>query len=294
MLKENFLQNIEYVRRYSKHTLLAYRSDLDQFTAYLSSVYSINDIENANSEMIRSWIVSLLNQDINSRSVNRKISTLKSFYKYLVKEGVIFDNPTSKIIAPKTAKKLPQFVEADKMDCLLDEWMKGEDFETEKNRLIIEIFYATGIRVSELTGIKHSSIDYSRATLKIKGKRNKERIIPLSEGLIEKIKKYINHKFEYHSDTQNEYLFVTPKGEPIYPRLVYNIVHHYLSMVTTLDKKSPHILRHTFATQLLNNGANLNAIKELLGHASLSATQVYTHTSFEKLKNIYKHAHPRA
>jgi len=242
---------------------------------------------------IRDWIVDLMNNGISARSVNRKLSTLKSFYRFLVREGLMETNPVKKVLIPKTHRKLPVFVNEKDMHQLLDNISFGDDFEGMRNRLIIEMLYFTGMRVNELTGIKCNDINIHESTLKVLGKRNKERIIPLIPEMVSSFMTYLTKYSEQHSGGA-DYLFMTTKGRKLYPRLVYRVVRKFLTMVTTLDKRSPHVLRHTFATHMLNKGADLNAIKEILGHANLSATEVYTHNTFEKLKKIYKQAHPRA
>jgi integrase/recombinase XerC len=232
----------------------------------------------------------MMEQKISARSINRKITTLKTFYKYLLRQGLVTENPMLKIQPPKTSKKLPVFVEKEKMDLLLDNVTFEEGEEGQRNRLIIELFYATGMRLSELINLREKDVDLYSGQLKVLGKRNKERIIPFSNELKRTIESY--HAIKSFKDS--EFLLVNSSGEKLYEKLVYKIVKQYLSLVTTIDKKSPHVLRHTFATHMLNNGADLNAIKELLGHANLSATQVYTHNTVEKLKNIHKLAHPKA
>jgi integrase/recombinase XerC len=249
----------------------------------------------ATYHMIRSWIVHLLESGITPRSVNRKITTLKTYYRYLVREGEIVENPMSKILSPKTSSRLPVFVEEDNMQKLFDEVEFGEGFEAMRDRLIIELLYNTGMRVSELTALREEDIDQSGQQLKVTGKRNKQRIIPFTANMGRKMEEYRQEKTGHFKDQElPAELFVTNRGSKIYPRMVYNIVNHYLSLVTTLSKRSPHVIRHTFATHMLNHGADLNAIKDLLGHSNLSATQVYTHNTIEKLKNAYKQAHPRA
>ena len=288
MHKNNFLKYIEFEKRYSKHTLISYNTDLTQFLNFLHTEYEISDVSEVSHQIIRSWISSMLDSGISSRSVNRKITTLKSFYKYLMQEDVVTENPTQKIISPKNVKKLPVFVEKSKMDELLSEIEFPDTFEGERDKLIIDVFYMTGMRLSELLGIKKEDIDFSKSSIKVLGKRNKERIIPLSINLLNQLKKFSEkHKI-------NSYFFVNFEGKKLSAKNIYNIVNKYLGMVSSLEKKSPHILRHTFATHMLNNGADINAIKEILGHANLSATQVYTHNTIEKLKTIYKQAHPRA
>ncbi len=290
--RDSFLQYLQYEKRFSNHTLLAYSTDLNQFYSYLQLTYEIKELAEINHTVVRSWIVSMMEQKISPRSVNRKITTLKTFYKFLLRQNLVTENPMLKIQSPKTSKRLPMFVEKQKMDMLLDNDNVGfaEDEEGLRNKLMIELFYATGMRLSELINLKQQDVDLAACQLKVLGKRNKERIIPFGHELKSKIEEYL----EIRKTTNSEYLLTGKGGKKMYEKLVYRIVNKYLSVVTTTDKKSPHVLRHTFATHMLNNGADLNAIKELLGHASLSATQVYTHNTVEKLKNIHKQAHPKA
>ena len=288
MHKNNFLQYLEFEKRYSKHTLISYGTDLSQFSSYLKLEFEIENIKEVSHQIIRSWISSLLEVGISSRTVNRKITTLKSFYKYLMQEDVISENPTRKIVSPKNSKKLPVFVEKSKMDILLNEIEFPEGFEGERDKLIIDVFYMTGVRLSELINIKISDIDFSNSQMKVLGKRKKERMIPLTNTLLNQIKIFSQKK------SVNLLLFTNFEGLTLSPKQVYNLVNKYIGMVTSLDKKSPHILRHTFATHMLNNGADINAIKEILGHSNLSATQIYTHNTIDRLKTIYKQAHPRA
>ena len=287
MHKEKFLHYLKHEKRYSVHTLLSYSTDLKQFTNFLSSEFSVKSIRKVNFQLVRSWIAKLLNENISARSVNRKITTLKTYFRFLIREDIINQSPMQKIISPKTSKRLPVFVEQVKMEKLLNEIDFGVGFLAQRDRLILELFYFTGIRLSELINLKNKDINYSDSTILVLGKRKKERLIPLTSDILSKIKKL-------NASNKSKYLFTTDKGKQISTKQVYRLVNKYLSMVTTLDKKSPHILRHTFATHLLNNGADINAIKELLGHANLSATQIYTHNTIEKLKTVYKQAHPRA
>ncbi len=273
------------------HTVISYSRDLDQFEIYLGEVYELNDLLEAGHQMVRSWIVKLMEVGITARTINRKLSTLKSFYKYSLRQGEITKNPMNKVVAPKTAKKLPEFVEQDKMQLLFRDDVFSDDFASLRDRLMLELLYATGIRLSELVMLKES--DVSANAIKVLGKRNKERIIPVGNFLMELIQNYLNKKKEISLE-QNEHLLVTDRGDKLYDKFVYRKVNYYLGVITTANKKSPHVLRHTFATHMLNNGADLNAIKELLGHANLSATQVYTHNTIEKLKNVHSQAHPRA
>ncbi len=293
MNKEAFINYLRYEKRMSPHTVIAYTNDLDQFYLYLKNVYSLDDIKEVNHSIIRSWVVSLMENKIIARSVNRKISTLKSFYKFLLREKVLEVNPMHKIQSPKNAKRLPVFVEESKMNALIEDVKFNDDFEGRRNLLIIEMLYSTGMRRAELVGLKESDINFHNSTLKVLGKRNKERLIPLTAGLKTLIKEYIEQRNKT-VESKNNFLFVTKKGNQINASAVYVVVRDALEKVTTLKKKSPHVLRHTFATHLLNNGANLNAIKELLGHASLAATQIYTHNTIEKLKSVYSKAHPKA
>jgi len=291
-VKQRFLAYLQYEKRYSSHTITAYRIDLDQFFEYLNQQYSIADIPEVTHPMIRSWLVNRMEHGIGTRSVNRKLTTLKSFYKYLLREGIVEINPMKKITSPKISKRLPVFVEKDKMELLLDHVVFGEGYPAVRDKLILEMFYSTGMRLSELVSLKETDIDFHQHTLKVLGKRNKERLIPFSNKFDVMLIVYLTAKKKSFGEDNN--LFLTDRGKPVYPRMVYRIVTRYLGEVTTLEKKSPHVLRHTFATHLLNNGAELNAVKELLGHANLAATQVYTHNTIDKLKRIYKQAHPKA
>jgi integrase/recombinase XerC len=232
---------------------------------------------------------------ISPRTVNRKITTLKSYFTFLIKEGLIQENPMSRVIAPKTSQRLPVFVEQESMKTLFEEVDFGEGYPAERDRLIMELFYATGMRLSELINLKDTDLDLFKNILKVTGKRNKQRIIPFTNNLVVMLGNYLEIKRKaFPGEEQEPHLFLTNKGEKLYPKMVYRMVHHYLDQVTTISKRSPHVIRHTFATHMLNNGADLNAIKEILGHANLAATQVYTHNTIEKLKSIYKQAHPRA
>jgi integrase/recombinase XerC len=288
--RDSFIQYLQYEKRFSGHTVLAYSTDLTQFFDYLEITYKVKDLPEINHLLIRSWIVQMMEQKVSARSINRKITTLKTFYKFLLRQGLVTENPMLKIQSPKTSKRLPVFVEKGQMNTLLDHVEFGEDMEGLRNKLIIELLYATGMRLSELIGLRLQNIDLHARQLKVLGKRSKERIIPFGAELAGKIEEYL----EVRPAGNEEYLLVMASGKKMYEKLVYTIVKQYLSQVTTIDKKSPHVLRHTFATHMLNNGADLNAIKELLGHANLAATQVYTHNTVEKLKNIHKQAHPKA
>ncbi|MCX6257525.1 MAG: tyrosine-type recombinase/integrase [Bacteroidia bacterium] len=293
MYKELFLKYLRFEKRVSGHTIVSYENDLNQFFEYFANHEPGSSEISVNHRHIRDWVISLVENNYSARSVNRKISALKSFYKFLLKEGFIDHNPLDKILSPRIRKQLPSFVEKEKMDYLLDDIRFENDFEGVRNHLIIEMFYSTGMRLSELVNLKLQAVDNINSSLKVLGKRNKERIIPYGPNLKKQIEVYAGLR-ENLEIKDNDYFFLTSGGRKIYHKLVYRLVNKYLSMVTSLEKKSPHLLRHTFATQMLNNGADLNAIKELLGHSNLSATQIYTHNTFEKLKKIYKQAHPRA
>jgi len=298
MVKEKFIDYIRYEKRFSAHTITAYQHDLQQFADFLQFRYNQPDIIKATHEMVRSWLVELLSGSITSRSVNRKLSVLKSYFRFCKKQGYINESPMAKVIAPKTSKFLPVFLEKEPLENLFKEIPFEPGYTGMRDKLILMVFYSTGMRLSELCTLKISSVDFQAKTIKVTGKRNKERILPIGDYLLQNIKLYIDERSRLmeNSDQKNKEtsLFVTVKGKPVYQRMVYNIVHRYLSQVSTLEKLSPHILRHTFATHMLNDGADLNAIKEILGHSSLAATQVYTHNTIEKLKSIYNQAHPRA
>lgn len=300
MLKDKFIDYLTFEKRYSAHTILAYHTDLDDYTKFLSLQYSINDPLQADHNLIRSWLINLIDRKISTRSVNRKLSTLKSFYQYCQKQDLIKNSPMLKVVAPRTSKQLPVFLTQGNLEDLLEkvEFLPG--YEGCRDKMIITMFYATGIRRAELVHLSISDLDLHKGTLKVLGKRNKERIVPFGKNIINMLKEYLERRDEFLTENSSEIrnnihsLFVTSKGLPVYPRLVYNIVHKYLSLIASNSKLSPHILRHTFATHMLDDGADLNAIKEILGHSSLAATQVYTHNTIEKLKTIYKQAHPRA
>jgi integrase/recombinase XerC len=300
MLKDNYIDYLRFEKRYSAHTILAYHTDLDDFTKFLNLHYSITDLLLADHNLIRSWLISLIDRKISTRSVNRKLSTLKSFYRYCQKQGLLVVNPMLKVVAPRVTKHLPVFLTRDNLDNLLNTVEFDAGYEGCRDKMIIILFYATGIRRAELVHINITDLDLNTGTLKVLGKRNKERIIPIGENIIIQLKEYLTIRDtflnEKHPVDQNNIhtLFVTLKGLAVYPRLIHNIVHKYLSEVASNSKLSPHVLRHSFATHMLDDGADLYAIKEILGHSSLAATQVYTHNTIEKLKSIYKQAHPRA
>lgn len=285
---KTFLKYIEYEKRYSHHTVISYQSDLVQFQKFISDNCSEPKLESVDYQNIRSWIVSLVESGIENSTINRKIATLRSFYKFLLKREIISNDPTLKLKVLKKAKKLPQFVNEDDMMLLLDNIIFENTFTGQSEKLILEILYGTGIRLSELINLKEVDVNFNLKTIKVLGKRNKERIIPFSKSLETSISSFLASK-----QTQNEYLLTTESGDQLYPMYVYRVVNKYLKNIN-IDKRSPHVLRHTYATHLLNNGAELNAVKDLLGHTSLAATQVYTHNSIEKLKSVFEKAHPKA
>ena len=293
---EGFLNYIGKEKRFSAHTLVAYSKDLNQFQHHITENLEIASIIEVDHHDIRSWIVSILEDDkLQPTSVNRKISCLRSFYKYLMRNEIVVKNPMSKITSLKTKKKLPLFLEQSQMENLLDKMEFGDDFSGVRDKLIIELLYCTGMRRAELIGLKAIDVNGSKQELRVLGKRNKERIIPLSPQTISLISEYQQVLSSHFSETiSSKHLLLDDNGKVMSDGFVYRKVNKYLRLVTTIGKKSPHVLRHTFATHMLNNGADLNAIKELLGHANLSATQVYTHNTIEKLKQIYELAHPRA
>ena len=291
---QSFLKYLAYEKRYSQHTITSYQCDLDQFQNFLSVNFSGLGIEAVSYHQIRAWIISLMESGLNPRSVNRKIVSLKSFYKFLLMSENIKTDPTIRIKVLKTTKKLPDFVQEEDMHRLLDNFTFEDDFSGWRDRLILELLYGTGIRLSELIGLKESDIDQFHGHIKVLGKRNKERIIPFSENLDGVLSKYLDKKKSVFDHNSDDFLIVTDKRGKGYPMMIYRVVKKYLAIFTTVDKKSPHVLRHTFATHLLNKGADLNAVKDLLGHASLAATQVYTHNSLDKLKRVFDQAHPKA
>ena len=288
----SFCEYLTHQKRYSSHTVIAYKKDLEQFSQFILSNFDLQDLTEAKSSIIRSWIVQLIEIDITTRTIHRKISTLKSFYKYLLKNKEIDINPCLKVITPKTSKRLPIFVSENNMSKLFNDIEYQQNFEGIRDKLILELLYSSGMRLTELVNLKLNSIDHNNSSIKVTGKRNKERIIPINKNIQQSISNYLIQRKKI-VDSENN-LLLTKLGKKIYPKLVYRIVNYYLSIVTTVSKKSPHVLRHTFATHMLNNGADLNSIKEILGHTNLSATQVYTHNTVEKLKNIHNQAHPKA
>ena len=293
MLTDSFLDYLRYERNYSEKTVLAYGEDISQLREFAQEEIGDFNPAEVTPELIREWIVSLMDNGYASTSVNRKLSSLRSFYKFLLKKKVVLVDPLRKITGPKNKKPLPSFLKENEMNRLLDDTDFGEGFEGCRDHLIIEMFYATGIRLSELIGLDDKDVDFSASLLKVTGKRNKQRLIPFGDELKEGMLEYVNVRNEQVLESGGAF-FVRKNGERLYKNLVYNLVKRNLSKVVTLKKRSPHVLRHTFATTMLNNEAELGAVKELLGHSSLATTEIYTHTTFEELKKVYKQAHPRA
>lgn len=293
MLTNSFLDYLRYERNYSEKTVSAYAEDILQLEEFAKEEVGEFNPAEVKSDLVREWIVSLMDKGYTSTSVNRKLSSLRSFYKYLLKQGVVEVDPLRKISGPKNKKPLPSFLKEGEMNRLLDETDFGEGFKGCRDHLIIGMFYATGMRLSELIDLDDKDVDFSASLLKVTGKRNKQRLIPFGDELRDAMLAYVDVRNETVFE-RSEAFFVRENGERLYKSLVYNLVKRNLSKVVTLKKRSPHVLRHTFATTMLNNEAELGAVKELLGHSSLATTEIYTHTTFEELKKVYKQAHPRA
>ncbi len=291
---QTFLNYLKFEKRYSIHTVVSYETDLTDFFAFINTQYGEAQLNEISSGFVRSWLAGIKDKGNSSKTVNRKISSLKSFFKYQLKTGTIAASPMTNVISPKISKRLPVFVkESDTKELLTMLNISTENWKSLNGKMLITIFYETGMRLSELILLREKQIDFSRSHIKVLGKGNKERVIPISPNTVAAIRDYLQQKKKNFSEP-DDFLLVTEKGKKMYPKYAYLLVNHYLSQASTLDKKSPHVLRHTFATHLMNNGADLNAVKELLGHSSLASTQVYTHNTIEKLKDIHKKAHPKA
>lgn len=291
---KQFLDYLNFQKRYSPHTITSYQNDLIGFFDFLLMQFGEMPLADIKPTFVRSWLAELKEQGMESKSINRKISSLKSFFKYQLRQQTITISPMTAIISPKVNKRLPQFVDKKDITTLLTHVEFPDTWAGKTDELILHLFYNTGMRQAELTGLKEADISKSNSTIKVLGKGNKERIIPVSNELMQKMQGYMADKRKDFEAYDSAVLLITASGKKLYPRYVYSSVNKYLKEVTTIDKKSPHVLRHSFATHLMNNGADLNAVKELLGHSSLAATQVYTHNTIEKLKDIHKKAHPKA
>lgn len=293
MMKESFLKYLRLERNYSEKTVVSYGTDLEKFECYLKGLDSGLRLENADADIVRGWILEMMDAGMAETSVNRKLSTLRAFYKYLLKKGVITVDPMLVVKGPKRKKPLPAFVKESDMDRLLDGGSFDDSFSGIRDKLVMSVFYETGMRLSELISLNDSDVDLHKSVFKVTGKRNKQRYIPFGEQLKAEIETYLGVRSR---DVKNhcEAFFVRENGQMLYPMMVYRLVKQNLSKVVALKKRSPHVLRHSFATAMLNNEAELEAVKEILGHESITTTEIYTHTTFEELKKIYKHAHPRA
>ena len=294
MHHESFYQYLEFEKRSSVHTLAAYRSDLEQFEVFLNSQYEGTATTAVDHQHIRAWIVALMDNGLTARSVNRKLSTLKTYYRFLRKHGYLTTDPMRKVQAPKTGKRLPTTVRAERLELLLDELPFPNTFAGRRDKLILELLYGTGMRRSELTQLPVTAVDFDRREIRVLGKRNKERLIPISARLARLVAEYLPVRETQLADLTTQELILTNSGKAMYPQQLYSIVKRELSRITTAEQRSPHVLRHSFATHLSDGGADINAIKELLGHAGLAATQIYTHNSIEKLREVYAQAHPKA
>ncbi|HET7116410.1 MAG TPA: tyrosine-type recombinase/integrase [Hanamia sp.] len=291
---QEFINYLTFQKRYSKNTIISYQNDLDSFFKFISLEYKVNNVKEITPPLVRTWLASLKENKASSKTINRKISSLKSFFKYQLKMNNILVSPLAVIVSLKVNRRLPSFIDKNDIQILLNNDYFPDSFKGRTDYLIFEILYQTGIRRNELIYLKERHIDKHSGTIKVLGKGNKERIIPINNELVKIINEYISEKRIQFPELTDSYLLINKRGKPLYPKYVYNIVESYLSKVSTNQRKSPHILRHSFATHLTNNGAQINAIKELLGHSSLAATQIYTHNTIEKLKEVHKLAHPKS
>ncbi len=291
---QQFLDYLKFQKRYSQHTIISYQNDLTAFFDFVETSYGTMELAEIRAAVVRSWLAGLKEQGLESKSITRKISALKSFFKYQLREAAITVSPMTTIVSPKLSKRLPQFVEKNDVETLFKHVEFPDTWAGRTDRLLLQLFYNTGMRQAELVNLKESQLDSAKKVIKVLGKGNKERIIPISGNLVGQLSAYMADKRKLFEKYDSTFLLINKKGIKLYPKYVYLAVKTYLSKITTISKKSPHVLRHTFATHLMNNGADLNAVKELLGHSSLAATQIYTHNTIEKLKDIHKKAHPKA
>lgn len=291
---QSFLDHLQYQKRYSAHTILSYKNDLDAFFSFFEKEYPKTALSEITSAFVRTWLAGLKEQAMESKTINRKISSLKTFFTYNIRQGLLSTNPMATILSVKLKKRLPQFVAEKDISTLFDYVEFGDDWNGKTNQLIFQLLYNTGMRQAELMNLSENNIDGGNCSIKVLGKGNKERILPLSTTLLVQLLQYIESKRKDLPLADPEILLVNEKGKKLYPKYIYNVVRKYLALVTTIDKKSPHVMRHSFATHLMNNGADINAVKELLGHSSLAATQIYMHNSIERLKEVHNNAHPKA
>jgi integrase/recombinase XerC len=293
-LIQPFLDYLKFQKRYSQHTIISYQNDVADFFDFIEKQFGAVSLTEISTSFVRSWLAGLKEMEIESRTINRKISTLKSFFKYQLKQGLLLSTPMATIFSAKVKKRLPQFVSEGDINTLFNYIEFPASWNGRTDRLFLQLLYNTGIRKAELMTLKEAHLDAGNCTIKVLGKGNKERVLPVSRELTQLMEQYIADKRSNFVQVNTQILLVNEKGKELYPKYIYNTVKKYLGAVTTIDKKSPHVLRHSFATHLMNNGADINAVKELLGHSSLAATQIYTHNTIEKLKDIYKKAHPKA
>lgn len=294
MNKQTFLDHLQYEKHFSPLTIQAYDCDLGQFSEYLATTHGLEAAEAATYQHIRAWVMEMIGRQVAPSTVRRKLSALKSWFKFLQQRGAVSQNPTLKVRIPKAGQRLPPVVRVAEMDMLLDDLPFADDFAGQRDRLVLALLYHTGMRRAELIHLSIIDINLSALQLKVTGKRDKERLIPFSHALKADIQRYLALRSALPPAAGTASLLLTDAGRPLYPKFVYNTVHRYLSTVTTISQRSPHVLRHSFATHLSDNGADLNAVKTLLGHSSLAATQIYTHNTIEKLKKVYETAHPKA
>ena len=294
-MTESFIRYLQYEKRCSDHTIISYTNDLSKYKMFLVDQFEIDHIHDANHHHLRSWIIFLSENGLKPKSINRKLVCIRTFYKFLISRDVVKDNPALKIKPLKILRNIPEFIMENEMEHLwTSDHLFSDNFIGHRDRLIVELLYMTGMRLSELTGLLTTSISFHKKEIKVLGKRNKERIIPISSAILELIKKYMDEKEKQFSSNCAPNLIVNNNGGKAYPMMIYRVVNNFLNIVSKAEKKSPHVLRHSFATHLLNKGADLNAVKDLLGHSSLAATQIYTHNSLDKLKNVFDQAHPKA